>query len=75
MQNVGSLDRVIRVVLGLGILALWFVLGGNARYFALLGLVPLLTAGISFCPLYSVIGVRTCPAKASSPGGIGKSPA
>ncbi len=66
MQNVGLVDRVIRVVLGLGILALWFVLEGNARYVALIGFVPLLTAAISYCPLYSVCGVRTDAPKAGT---------
>jgi hypothetical protein len=67
MRNVGVLDRVARVVLGLGLLALWFVLEGNARFFALLGLLPLLTAAVSYCPAYSLCGIKTNRGAASPP--------
>ncbi len=60
--NVGTVDRVIRVLVGLGLLSLLVILDGNARWFGLIGLVPLLTAGIRFCPLYTVLGIRTCKA-------------
>ncbi len=63
--NVGGIDRVLRVILGLGLLSLLFILEGNARWFGLIGLVPLLTATIRFCPLYSLIGMNTCPAGAN----------
>jgi len=59
--NVGSIDRTVRIVAGLAILALFFVLEGNLRYWALLGFVPLLTGIFRFCPAYSLIGVSTCP--------------
>ncbi len=58
--NVGTADRIIRVLVGLGLLSLVVVLDGNARWFGLIGLVPLLTAGIRFCPLYTLLGIRTC---------------
>jgi hypothetical protein len=61
--NVGGIDRTLRVVVGIVVLALFFVLEGNARYWALVGLVPLFTGLFSFCPLYSLIGVNTCPMK------------
>lgn len=57
--NVGTVDRVLRVLVGLGLLSLLVLLDGNARWFGLIGLVPLLTAGIRFCPLYTLVGVRT----------------
>ena len=60
--NVGTVDRDIRVLIGLGLLSLFFILDGNARWFGLIGFVPLLTAGIRFCPLYTVLGIRTCKA-------------
>jgi hypothetical protein len=60
--NVGSIDRAIRVVLGLGILSAVFWLQGSMRWLGLIGLVPLLTSIFSFCPLYTVLGIRTCPA-------------
>ena len=59
MHNVGSLDRIIRVLVGLGLLALWFVLEGNLRFVALVGLVPLFTAAVGYCPLYGLLGLRT----------------
>jgi hypothetical protein len=58
--NVGTADRVLRVLVGLGLLSLLVVLDGNARWLGLIGLVPLLTAGIRFCPLYTLLGIRTC---------------
>lgn len=57
--NVGTLDRVLRVLAGLGLLSLLVVLDGNARWFGLIGLVPLLTGLVRFCPLYTVLGIRT----------------
>jgi Protein of unknown function (DUF2892) len=61
--NVGGIDRILRIVVGIAVLALFFVLEGNARYWALVGLVPLFTGLFRTCPLYSVIGVNTCPMK------------
>jgi hypothetical protein len=66
-SNVGSIDRVIRVVLGLGLLSAVFWLQGSVRWFGLIGLVPLFTAIFSFCPLYTVLGIRTCPAAPQRP--------
>ena len=57
--NEGNLDRIIRVILGLIILALWFVLQGNAQYLALIGLIPLITGIIGWCPLYTIFGIDT----------------
>jgi hypothetical protein len=68
MQNVGSIDRLVRVIIGLGLLSLWFVLPGPARFVALVGIVPLLTAAMSYCPLYSILGLRTCPVKRAALG-------
>ena len=59
-KNAGNIDRTVRVVLGIIILALWFFLPGHAKYFALIGLIPLLTALIGWCPLYSIFGINTC---------------
>lgn len=56
-MNVGTIDRIIRVVIGLGLLSLVFV--GPRTMWGLIGLVPLATAGISFCPLYKLLGVST----------------
>jgi len=61
--NVGGIDRALRIVAGLAILALFFVLDGSSRYWALLGFVPLLTGIFRYCPAYSLIGLSTCPMK------------
>jgi hypothetical protein len=61
--NVGGIDRTLRIVVGIVVLALFFVLEGNARYWALVGFVPLMTGLFSFCPLYTVLGLNTCPMK------------
>ncbi len=60
--NEGTADRVMRVVVGLIVLGLFFVLDGNSRYWALVGLVPLMTGLVGYCPLYSLLGFNTCPA-------------
>ncbi|MDE3032729.1 MAG: DUF2892 domain-containing protein [Acidobacteriota bacterium] len=59
--NIGSADKVVRIVVGLALLSLLFLLEGTARWFGLIGLVPLLTAFMGFCPLYTLLGVNTCP--------------
>lgn len=58
--NVGTTDRIVRIILGLAILSLLFILDGNMKYLGLIGLVPLLTAFIKFCPLYTLFGISTC---------------
>lgn len=62
--NVGGIDRILRIVLGLGLLAA-FVLDREAswRGLYLIGIVPLLTGLLSTCPLYSLLGLSTCPLK------------
>jgi Protein of unknown function (DUF2892) len=59
MTNEGTIDRAIRIVLGLGLLSLVFV--GPQSSLGYIGLIPLVTGLIGFCPLYRVFGLRTCP--------------
>jgi hypothetical protein len=59
--NVGGIDRILRVVVGLAILSQFFV--GLQTPWALIGLVPLGTALIGYCPAYSLLGLNTCPVK------------
>lgn len=59
-KNVGGIDRVIRILLGIIVLSLFFVLEGNLRWWALAGLVPLMTGLIGWCPAYLPFGIRTC---------------
>ena len=58
--NIGNIDRILRVLIGLALLSLVVLLDGQARWLGLVGLVPLLTAGLRFCPLYPLLGIRTC---------------
>lgn len=59
-QNIGSADRFVRIAIGVSLLALIPFLEGHARWWALVGLVPLLTGIAGSCPLYSMLGVSTC---------------
>jgi hypothetical protein len=61
--NVGGIDRTLRMVAGLAILSLFFILEGNARYWGLVGIVPLLTGFFRFCPVYPMLGINTCSMK------------
>ena len=63
--NVGGIDRTLRIVVGILLFSLFFVLEGNARYLGLLGLVMLATGIFRFCPAYTLLGVNTCPMKKS----------
>lgn len=58
-NNTGNLDRAARVVLGLGLLA--NTAFGTQSLWGLIGVVPLATAFIGSCPLYTLLGVSTCP--------------
>jgi hypothetical protein len=59
--NMGSADRIIRVVVGLALLSLLLLLDGPARWLGLIGIVPLATAFVRWCPAYALFGLRTCP--------------
>jgi hypothetical protein len=59
-RNEGTLDRVVRIILGLALLALFFV--GPQTWLGLVGIVPLVTGLVGFCPLYRLLGLSTAPA-------------
>ncbi len=61
MKNEGTADRVIRVIAGVVLLSLVFV--GPRSLWGLIGLVPLLTGLVGYCPLYRILGLNTCPLK------------
>ncbi len=63
--NVGNADRIIRVIIGIALLVWFFVDQGSGfwHYAKLIGIVPLLTAAMGSCPLYSILGLSTCPMK------------
>lgn len=58
--NVGSVDRILRVVVGLAVLGAGYYF---KSWWGLVGLVPVLTAAVGFCPLYPLIGLNTCGTK------------
>lgn len=63
-NNVGSLDRTVRVIAGLILLGLFFLYpDASWRYYTLIGVIPLFTGLFGTCPLYSILGLSTCPAK------------
>lgn len=57
--NVGGIDRVLRVMLGAVLIAL--TLMDTIGPWGWIGVVPLSTAALGFCPLYAVLGLNTCP--------------
>ena len=57
--NVGGVDRAVRIIGGLAILSLFFVLDGPKHWFALVGILPLATGLIRWCPAYAPFGFRT----------------
>ena len=58
--NVGRIDRIIRILAGLALIA-WTLMGGPV--WAWIGVVPLATGVFKFCPAYSLIGMNTCGTK------------
>ena len=61
--NVGTVDRVIRALIGIGLLSLLFILEGNARWWGLVGILPLATAFLRWCPAYVPFGIDSGAAK------------
>ena len=57
--NVGSADRILRIVVGLALIALAVM--GKIGVWGYIGIVPLLTGLLRTCPAYSLLGVNTCP--------------
>jgi hypothetical protein len=48
----------VRLIIAVALFSLFFLLDGNNKYFALLGIVPLVTALLNYCPLYSLLGIK-----------------
>lgn len=59
--NVGGMDRIFRIVVGLVLVALVFV--GPQTVWGWVGVIPLATGLLQFCPLYPLVGLNTCPCK------------
>ena len=63
-KNVGTIDRILRIVIGAALIA-GFFLNPGAQYgwLYLIGIIPLATGLVSSCPLYSIFGMNTCQRK------------
>jgi hypothetical protein len=59
-KNIGGVERIVRVVIGIGILALAFV--GPKSPWAYLGILPIVTGAVGWCPPYSLLGISTLKA-------------
>ena len=59
--NVGTIDRILRTIIGLGLISLVFV--GPPTPWGWLGIIPLATAAIGWCPPYALLGLSTCAAE------------
>lgn len=60
-NNVGNIDRVLRVVLGIVLIGLTLL--GTIGAWGWIGVVPLVTAALGSCPAYTLLGISTCPMK------------
>jgi hypothetical protein len=58
--NVGGVDRIVRIVVGLALLSLVFVIDGANRWWGLVGLPLLATGLLRWCPAYLPFGIKTC---------------
>lgn len=61
--NVGSLDRILRIIAGIVLLSLVFI--GPQMLWGLIGIVPLATGLFGTCPVYSLLGLNTCSKKSA----------
>ncbi|MGJ3261066.1 MAG: YgaP family membrane protein [Rhodospirillales bacterium] len=58
--NVGSIDRILRIVVGVALIAFALLSGHELAVWGWIGVVPLATGLIRWCPAYLLFGVRTC---------------
>lgn len=61
MKNVGGIDKILRIIVGLGLIAIVFI--GPQTPWGWVGILPLVTGLFNFCPAYKLIGLNTCPIK------------
>lgn len=62
-SNVGGIDRILRIVIGLVLIGM--AVTGTVGAWGWIGIVPLATAALGFCPLYTVLGFSSCPVNRS----------
>jgi hypothetical protein len=66
MTNVGPIDRIVRLIVGLLLIAYAIPIGFPAtgwNWVGWIGIVPILTAVFGYCPAYTLFGISTCPAR------------
>jgi len=59
-KNIGQIERILRVVIGAALVLGFFLTSGSYSWLYLLGLIPLLTGLIGWCPPYQLLGINTC---------------
>ncbi|HNQ92442.1 MAG TPA: DUF2892 domain-containing protein [Alphaproteobacteria bacterium] len=68
-QNIGNTDKIVRIIAGVALLSLLVLMEGDAKWLGLIGLVPIGTALIGWCPLYVPLGLSTKCGKGECCGG------
>jgi len=56
--NVGGIDKILRILVGIALIA-WALMGGPV--WAWIGILPLITGAMGWCPAYTLLGMNTCP--------------
>lgn len=67
-RNVGKTDRAIRVIIGIALLSLLFILDGPVRWVGLIGIAPIIIGLSRRCPLFSLLNISSCPAEERAAG-------
>lgn len=63
-RNEGNIDRGLRIAVGVALLAAFFMMpDASYRLWLLIGVVPLMTGLVGSCPVYTILGISTCPIK------------
>ena len=58
MKNVGSIDRILRIIVGIAIMGAGYYF---KNWWGAIGAVPVMTALMGWCPAYTLLGIKTCP--------------
>lgn len=59
-RNIGNIERVLRVLVGAALIAGYFLNDGAYSWLYLLGIIPMLTGIVGYCPPYALLGINTC---------------
>ncbi|MFD1511442.1 YgaP family membrane protein [Lacimonas salitolerans] len=62
-KNIGNFERILRIVVGLALIAMFFLNDSAYSWLYLLGIIPLATGVIGWCPPYQWLGINTCKTK------------